>query len=587
MGLRTKIGLAMTLVLLLGVATTVFVEGQDVRQSRQAALKSQETMAHLIGDLLDGVLENSLQEMTEYVGDLALSSPRDQVKTAVGGIERAFFISGLQAPIEEAFFVDAAGNVTGSFLSTPADVASVSFYDLWPLVDPQWPKVYGETEALAGRPLVFLSVPLGKSDGALVIGVVMTERTLLSSFTIHDFMVGETGFVQVNDQHGHVLARSTPKTPRAADMSIEEFDSKYLTTVVPVNVAPWSVLVRQLSEEVLAPVDGLRDRMVLASVIVLVFAVVSTWLVTRNAVSRIRRLKDASVAMTGGDLERQVPQLGTDEIGGLARALEAMRLGLKKANADADREAHAASEARARSEADRLKSEFLGSMAHQLRTPLTTVKGYSTSLLREDVVWSDHDRKRFLTEIDRKADELDGLITKLLQATRIEGDAVRLVKKPVVLSRLVEEIIESFSSSHDKHVLTSEFPKNFPIIQADADYLVQALWNLVENAAKYSPDGGRVTVVGSVSQDGVVVSIRDNGIGIAPEHLDKLFSRFYRVDDEANRTVRGTGLGLYITKALVEAHGGKVWVESKPGEGSTFFVSLPTDYEFSRSLKDE
>jgi K+-sensing histidine kinase KdpD len=234
-----------------------------------------------------------------------------------------------------------------------------------------------------------------------------------------------------------------------------------------------------------------------------------------------------------------------------------------------------AEEARALHEADRLRAQLISSVSHELRTPLTLIKGYSTSLLRKDVSWDLETQAEFLQIIDEKTDELRDLIDKILLSAKLDAGALKLEKEPLLIPRLAQKVVEEISSRSQKHRFTIEFPPTFPVVEADVRCIEQVLRNLVENAVKYSPAGGKVSVEGEVKDDQLVVSVRDEGVGIPPEHWGKVFDRFYRVSDQLTRRSPGSGLGLSIVKGHVEAHGGSVWLDSTVGKGTTFHFSLP------------
>ncbi len=242
-----------------------------------------------------------------------------------------------------------------------------------------------------------------------------------------------------------------------------------------------------------------------------------------------------------------------------------------------------AEEARALHEADRLRSQFISSVSHELRTPLTLIKGYSTSLLRQNVSWDEETQQEFLQIIDEKTDELRDLIDKLLQSAKLEAGALKLEKEPVLIPQLTQKIVEDIASRAKKHKLTIEFAPSFPVIEADIRCMEQVLRNLVENAIKYSPEGGEIIIAGDIKEDEILISVSDNGIGIPPEHRDRVFERFYRVDSPLTRGASGSGLGLSITKGHIEAHDGKIWLESTLGKGSKFCFSLPLDHQSSES----
>ncbi len=237
--------------------------------------------------------------------------------------------------------------------------------------------------------------------------------------------------------------------------------------------------------------------------------------------------------------------------------------------------ANEAEEARALHEADRLRSQFISSVSHELRTPLTLIKGYSTSLLRKDASWKKETQREFLQIIDEKTDELRDLIDKILQSAKLEAGAVKLEKEPLLIPRLAEKVVEEISPRTKKHKFDLSFASNFPVVEADVRCIEQAIRNLLENAVKYSPDGGVARISGKVARDRVIVEIEDSGTGISPEFHDKIFERFYRVDSHLTRSTTGSGLGLSIVKAHVEAHGGEVWFKSAVGKGSAFYFSLP------------
>ena len=236
-----------------------------------------------------------------------------------------------------------------------------------------------------------------------------------------------------------------------------------------------------------------------------------------------------------------------------------------------------AGEVRALQEADRLRSQFISSVSHELRTPLTLIKGYSTSLLRQDVSWDIETQQEFLQIIDEKTDELRDLIDKLLQSAKLEAGALKLEKEPLLIPRLAQRVVEDIALRAKKHKFTLEFIPSFPVLEADVRCIEQVLRNLMENAIKYSPGGGKIVIAGKVSDSKIVVSVSDDGVGIPTEHQDKVFERFYRVDSPLAHSTPGSGLGLSITKGHVEAHGGEVWLESTVGKGSKFYFSLPLD----------
>ena len=230
---------------------------------------------------------------------------------------------------------------------------------------------------------------------------------------------------------------------------------------------------------------------------------------------------------------------------------------------------------RALDEANRLKAELMSTLAHEMRTPLTSIKGYSTALLMEDATFSPETQQEFLHFIDEECDVLQDLIHDLLESSIIDAGHLKLELQPVMLQRLTKSLTEDMARRHPYYRFLVDFPKHFPIVDADQDRLAQVLRNLLDNAIKYSPQGGVIVVRGKASKDEVVVSIADQGIGIAPEHLNRLFEKFFRVKSSPGRHVVGSGLGLPIARTIVESHGGRIWAESQVGQGTTLYFTLP------------
>ena len=223
-------------------------------------------------------------------------------------------------------------------------------------------------------------------------------------------------------------------------------------------------------------------------------------------------------------------------------------------------------------EIDEVKSALISTVSHELRTPLTLIHGFAELLVLRDMPV---ERQRSsAVEILDASRRLARLIDDLLSVSRMESGRLVLDPRPLDLASVVERILSPFRAMAAKHTLRTKLPGSLPVVWGDPDKVEQILTNLVGNAIKYSPGGGEVLV--TVDQDGdtVQVSVRDQGIGMSPRDMGQLFEKFYRVDREEVRRTGGTG--LYITKRLVEMHGGRLWAESWPGVGSVFRFTLPT-----------
>lgn len=225
--------------------------------------------------------------------------------------------------------------------------------------------------------------------------------------------------------------------------------------------------------------------------------------------------------------------------------------------------------------AQEMQNVFISGVSHELKTPVALIKGYAGTLRREDASWDPEVIRTSLEVIEDEADRLTELIENLLAASKLQAEQMRLDLSDVRLDELATRVVERFRTQSDQHTFTVSFPPNFPVIQADEGRLRRVLDNLLSNAVKYSPNGGTIEVGGQASDTAVTVFVRDEGVGISRSEQEHIFERFYRVDGTLSRKTQGTGLGLYLSKAIVDAHHGTMGVESLPDKGSTFYFSLP------------
>lgn len=227
----------------------------------------------------------------------------------------------------------------------------------------------------------------------------------------------------------------------------------------------------------------------------------------------------------------------------------------------------------AQRELARMQEEFISTISHELRTPLGFIKGYVTTLLREDANWDPQERADFLEIIDDEADRLRGLIDNLLDSSRLESGSLDMTREPTRVPALIRDTVSRARSMYPELELNAEYDEEMPVIQMDATRISQVLDNLISNAVKYAPEAP-VTLRAHMNEEDLTIEIEDEGPGIDPEHRVHLFERFYRVP-ESSRSARGTGLGLYICRKIVEAHEGEISVESEPGAGTRFYFRLP------------
>ena len=219
----------------------------------------------------------------------------------------------------------------------------------------------------------------------------------------------------------------------------------------------------------------------------------------------------------------------------------------------------------------RLQDDFVSTISHELRTPLGFIKGYSTSLLRQDTTWDEETTHEFLNIIDEEADRLTRLIEDMLESARLQSKTLQFKFSPVRIDALLRDVATRINTHRPELQIVFDL-EPLPPIQGDGMRLSQVFDNLFSNVIKYAPNS-EITIAMHANGDNLRVTFADKGEGISQDYLPFLFERFYRVPGE--RTVTGTGLGLYICKQIVMAHHGNIWVESVLGEGTTFIIELP------------
>jgi len=282
-------------------------------------------------------------------------------------------------------------------------------------------------------------------------------------------------------------------------------------------------------------------------------AIVITLFVSRRIVQPVESLTAATRKMEKGDLTTRVNVNSSDEIGQLAHAFNAMAEGLAKQ--------------------EQLRRNMVSDVAHELRTPLTNLRGYLEAA-KDGLIQPD---EALVDNLHEEAMLLSRLVNDLQELALAEAGQLRLECQPVSVGDVVQALVEVLSplaSSRDISLVV-HMPDDLPLVQADPHRVRQVLRNLLNNALDFAPQGGQVTVTAQPDGKWMSVQVCDTGPGIKPEHLPYVFERFYRADPSRTRATGGAGLGLAIVKQLVEAHGGRAWVESAPGAGATFGFTLP------------
>jgi histidine kinase len=273
-----------------------------------------------------------------------------------------------------------------------------------------------------------------------------------------------------------------------------------------------------------------------------------------RVVKPVRAMMSASQRIAAGNYDERVQERGADELGQLAHSFNQMAAQLQQVES--------------------MRRQLIGDVAHELRTPLTAIKGSMEGLM-DGVLPASIETYH---QIYQEADRLNRLVEDLQELSRVEAGAYEMDLRPIELPLMVKTVEKRLGSQFkEKNVkLTVDLPSDLPPVRADDDRIIQVLTNLISNALRYTPAGGAVTLCASLQGSYVHLTVKDTGIGIPPEHLPHIFTRFYRVDKSRSRQAGGSGIGLTIARHLVEAHGGRIWVESEGlDRGSAFTFTLP------------
>jgi histidine kinase len=305
---------------------------------------------------------------------------------------------------------------------------------------------------------------------------------------------------------------------------------------------------------------AVSEALTLAALAALIGAVAVSLFVSRQVVAPVRTMMSATQRIAEGHYDERVRVPGNlernelDELAQLALHFNQMADKLERTES--------------------MRRQLIGDVAHELRTPLTAIKGSMEGLI-DGVLPAEAET---FQHVYREADRMQHLVADLQELSRVEAGAYSLNRRPVQVHQLVNALVARLDRQFSEKDVTleTELPADLPPVLADEDRIGQVLLNLAGNALQYTPAGGRVRVTAQRHGSEVHIAVGDTGIGIPPEHLPHVFTRFYRVDKSRSRAGGGSGIGLTIAKHLVEAHGGRIWATSPgPGQGSTFTFTLP------------
>ena len=476
--------------------------------------------------------------------------------------------------------------------------------------------VYPEPATL--KPMRTITLPI--VNRGTVIGVLSADinfdRITLSVMKLD---VGKNSNVLVVASNGRVVSHTQLEKLKELDLSklpgveavlagqegtmkgyTDELGRQVLGTYSPIGELGWGVIIQKPLADIAAEVWKLRATILSAMVTAVLLAVLAGWLMSRQIEKPIRQLAGASEKVAQGDLSLSVDVKSSDEIGILAHSFNQMVLSLRKSRdelqqwgkklerrvkqrtADLEQKSRELSKANVRlEELSQLKSHFLANMSHELRTPLNSILGFSEVLQDKMFGALNEKQEQYVNYVMESGQHLLSLINDILDLSKIEAGKIEIELAELRIGDLLKDSLTMVKEMALKHgiELGLKLEDDIPEIYADERKVKQIAFNLLSNAVKFTPDGGRVGIQAVKEQEDIRVTVWDTGIGIKEEDKGKLFKEFQQLDSGANKRYQGTGLGLALSKRLVEMHGGRIWVESEPGKGSRFSFTLPIRQE--------
>lgn len=467
-------------------------------------------------------------------------------------------------------------------------------------------------EPRTGRPAVAVTVAVRGKDGETISylsGLIDLSSPLVASALDSALKLGRTGHAELVTSEGTVIASTDPSyflhpgehqtfyktnlaVPRTKAIQTVPYErngvpteEKHIMAVVPLSVANWGLALGGNEVETLAPVTSLRRGLLFSGLTMLIATLGITLWGTRRVVRPVLLLTQRARLIADGDLATPIEINAGGELGILTRAFNDMRGRLLEArekltqsNLELEEKVQQRSQElaqlQAQVELERLKVEFVSQVSHEFRTPLGLIKGYISTLLRQDVAPDKETLREFLSIAREETEKLEELVETLLDTSRIRAGTFSVNKDAVDLENLLHRVMERLKARAERHKILYQKATPLPTVQADASRLEEVFDNLLDNALKYS-DGGVVTVSARVEDHGVHFAVSDEGYGIPEEELPHIFDAFYRGHNPATAKTKGSGLGLAVCKGIVEAHDGHIWAESTLRNGTSVHFTLP------------
>lgn len=315
------------------------------------------------------------------------------------------------------------------------------------------------------------------------------------------------------------------------------------------------------------------------SIVAILLIIGVAWIISDKLLNPLREMKNISDIIAKGDFSKRLNIKTKDIIGELGISLNNMAEQLYDLTNNLNRKIKEATLELEESnkklkELDNLKSEFVSLVSHELRTPLTAIIGFAKANRTLDL--TEKQKRKYLLIIENEGKRLAKIIEDFLDISKIESGKFVLDITDIDVPELISEIINSIKIPENIKI-NVELSKNFPKLYADRNRLKQVIINIIGNALKYTLSGGKITICGEYTDEDIIISIKDDGPGIKKEELEKIFNKFYRGNDDVSSENEGSGLGLSISKGIIEMHKGNIWAESEFGKGSKFIFSLPRE----------
>lgn len=414
---------------------------------------------------------------------------------------------------------------------------------------------------------------------------VLEENFTESTMNHVSIMESESDFIVViTDENGEVITSSDPVAPEiVSDIEHTDYgeipragailksnwsEEKYVSTDSPITfneTHSGHVFMFAGSDSIERIIDHLSHKFLLVGLLSLFLTVITVFILSRVITRPILQMKKAAEQLSNGNHHVELSAQRKDELGDLATSINRLSEDLERLKIE--------------------RNEFLGSISHELRTPLTYMKGYTDIISRTNI--SATDRDKYIKIIQEETEYLTYLIKNLFELARIDHNEFDIKKERIKYADLIKIVIARIRPAlEEKNIeLIFNCPDNF-ILMADSERMQQVLLNILDNAIKYTPEGKQITIEASQNKNKIFTAISDTGEGISEKDIPFIFERLYRAEKSRSRASGGSGLGLAIAKEIVELHDGAIWVESTPGKGTAFIISLTTEGLDEKSIAD-